>query len=678
MEAWIEQIIDWVKDYPTWSLVLAFLISVSESLAVVGLFVPGFIMMTGMGMLVAAGAIGFWPIVAATVLGAILGDGLSYWLGHYFKDDVRRFWPFSRYPASLEVGVRFFDRWGPMSVVFGRFVGPVRPIIPVVAGMMGMTPARFTVWNVVSALLWAPLTIIPGILLAASVKLAAETTVRLAIVILVLVGAIWLAGWLVGKAFQLISPRASTWVQALLRWGEVHPKIGEVARALADPGHPDARTLTTLAGLLTLGVALFGVATGLTVLGAGNLRINQTALDLAQSLSSPVADHLMLGLSRLADLPVMVALIVAVYAYERLRRGGRQVNYWLAAGGFALLAPPLLQVLTRVPRPDLDPIIHAGVEMATSFGHLTPWAFPSSHVLRATVIFGFLAVALARTLPPAWRGIPYTTAAVLVTAVAVARVYLGVEWLSGVLATIALGLIWVAALGLAFRRHTAEDPLLAGLWPVAIGTLILALSIQSWMRHDTDLTAHRPSPSPVVVSAELWRSDLWQTLALRREDIWQRDNQPLDVQYAGTVPALTQALAARGWEPAQTLDWITAISLFSPELPLRELPVAPQVHAGRHESAALVKRLPDGGRLVLRLWATRYRLGETPLWVGNVTAQRKDVILNLFVIPATVQDFKQPRAELEADLTGLPGLTWEPRPAAVLIEGAAGPDAAQP
>jgi membrane protein DedA with SNARE-associated domain/membrane-associated phospholipid phosphatase len=667
METLIAQVVDWVKDNPNWSLAAVFLISVSESLAVVGLVVPGVMMMGVMGALIAAGAIGFWPVVIAAVLGAIVGDGLSFWLGHYFKNDIRRYWPFSRYPETLNFGVRFFDKYGSLSIVFGRFVGPVRPVIPVVAGMMGMTPARFTVANVVSALFWAPAYILPGILVGASVKLAAETTVRLAIVLLGLLGAIWLSAWLVGGAFRLISPHASAWVQALLRWGELHPKAGELARALADPNHPDARTLTALAGVLTLGVALFGLATGLTVLGAGELWVNRAALDLAQSLSSPLADHLMLALSRVADLPVIITLILVVYAYERLRRGGRQVNYWLAAGGFALIAPPLLQVLLRVPRPDLDLATEAGVTLAATFGPLTPWAFPSGHVLRATVVFGFLAVALARTLAPAWRGLPYIASAALVTAVAVARVYLGVEWLSGVLATIALGLMWVAALGLAFRRHTADEPLFAGLWPVAVASLTLAVSAQTWLRHDTDLAAHRPTPAPIAASVEDWRSHLWQTQALRREDVWQRENQPLDIQYAGSPEALIAALAARGWEPAERLDLTTSLKLFSPDLPLQDLPVAPQVHAGRHEAVALVKRLPDGGRLVLRLWATRYLLGGTPLWTGNVTAQRKDLVLNLFVIPATVQEFTRPRAELERDLAALPGVVSEPRDKVLLI-----------
>jgi membrane protein DedA with SNARE-associated domain/membrane-associated phospholipid phosphatase len=663
MEALLAQAIDWVKDNPNWSLMWVFLISISESLAVVGLFVPGVLMMGTMGALIAAGAIGFWPVVIAAVLGAIVGDGLSFWLGHYFKDGIRRIWPFNRYPETLNFGVRFFEKYGSLSIVFGRFVGPVRPVIPVVAGMMGMTPTRFTLANVISALLWAPAYILPGILVGASMQLAAESAVRLAIVLLGLLGAVWLAGWLVWRGFRLVSPRASTWVQALLHWSEVHPKAGEVARALADPDHPDARALTALAGVLTFGVALFGLATGLTVLGANALSINRTALDLAQSLYSPVADHLMLGLSRLADIPVMLALVVAIFLYQRLRHGGRQSNYWLAASAFALIAPFLLQVLLQVPRPEL------GAHLAAALGDVSPWAFPSSHVLRATVIYGFLAVVLARSVPPTWRVLPYIAAAVLVTSVALARLYLGVEWLTGVLATVALGLVWVAALGLAFRRHSAADPTLIGLWPVAAATFVVALSVQSWLRPTLDLEAYRPTPTPIAVTAQTWRDDLWRTLPQRRGDIWQRAVQPLNIQFAGDPQGLTAALTSQGWTQAKPLDLMNALELFSPDLPLAELPVPPQVHAGRHETLALTRALDDGGRLVLRLWATPYHIGpgSIPLWIGNVTSQRKDVVLDLLAIPATTPQFTAPREALKRDLTAAPGVAVDTRDQTLLV-----------
>ena len=143
------------------------------------------------------------------------------------------------------------------------------------------------------------------------------------------------------------------------------------------------------------------------------------------------------------------------------------------------------------------PALSWAPHLAAALGDVSPWAFPSSHVLRATVIYGFLAVVLARSVPPTWRVLPYITAAVLVTAVALARLYLGVEWFTGVLATVALGLVWVAALGLAFRRHSAADPTLIGLWPVAAATFVLALSVHTWLRPPLDLDAYRPMPAPI-------------------------------------------------------------------------------------------------------------------------------------------------------------------------------------
>ena len=42
-----------------------------------------------------------------------------------------------KHPATLERGVSFFNRYGGKSVALGRYVGPVRAIIPLVAGLLG-------------------------------------------------------------------------------------------------------------------------------------------------------------------------------------------------------------------------------------------------------------------------------------------------------------------------------------------------------------------------------------------------------------------------------------------------------------------------------------------------------------------------------------------------------------
>jgi undecaprenyl-diphosphatase len=620
----LKDVLAWVSANPQWAHVTVFLIALAESLAVVGMVVPGVIMMLGAGALIAAGALDFWPVCAWAVAGAVVGDSLSYWAGRRFQDRLRRLWPLSRYPGSLQSGERFFARYGGKSVAFGRFVGPVRAVIPLVAGMMGMTPGRFLTANVLSALAWAPAYLLPGIVFGASLELAAEAAVRLVILSLSLVLGLWLLTWIVHRLFVLYSPRAGRWVEGLLRWAEVHPRMGEIARALADPHHPDAATLAALAGLLLLATSLFALLAGTAVAEAPDLAVNRLVLDLAISLRSPAADHLMAAASRLADLTVILPLALSVYAWLVLHRQRRQANYWLAAMAFGLFAAPLLKWLVQVPRPDIG------------LAGLSPWAFPSSHTLRATVTFGFLAVSLTGTMRLPWRWVPYALAASLVAAVAISRLYFGAHWLTDVLGSLTLGLAWVAALGLSFRRHTQPTGSWTGLVGLATAALVVPFALSSLLFHDRDLDLYQPFREEVRITETEWRQSGWQRLSRQREDLRGADGHPLSLQYAGDPEALERLLSHQGWQPASRLSPGNAMRLLSPSLPLEELPVIPHVHDGHHEDLAMVSPAGEGRRLVLRLWSTPYRVdGRGPLWVGNVTAQHKRVILGMLAVPST-------------------------------------------
>ncbi|MGD8617175.1 MAG: DedA family protein, partial [Gammaproteobacteria bacterium] len=151
MSGLFEQVLSWVSLHPVWAGIIVFLVAMAESLAIVGVLVPGVAMMFGVGALISAGALEFWPTVAWAVAGAVLGDGLSFFLGRHFQDHLPGLWPFSRHPEMLQRGIDFFQRYGGKSVVFGRFVGPVRAVIPLVAGMLRMPPGRFLAANVASA-----------------------------------------------------------------------------------------------------------------------------------------------------------------------------------------------------------------------------------------------------------------------------------------------------------------------------------------------------------------------------------------------------------------------------------------------------------------------------------------------------------------------------------------------
>ncbi len=644
MTEYLNQLLAWVSLHPHWAGIAIFLVAMGESLAIVGLLVPGVILMFGIGALISIEALAFWPTCAWAVAGAVAGDGLSFFLGRHFRDRIRAFWPFSKHPQSLERGEVFFQRYGGKSVAIGRFFGPVRAVIPLVAGMMGMPVSRFVAANVASAVAWAPAYLLPGMVLGASLELASEVAFRLVLLLLILLALLWFVIWLIKRVFRLVHPHATAWLQALLNWGELHPKLGEIAAALANPTHPESKGLAVLATLLIATTALSGLILG--AVGGGNpfSGVDQAVFEALQSLRTPWADHLMVHFSRLGDYQVLIPLILGMVAFLAWQRHWRTIGYWLAAAAFAFATAPLLKQGFRIPRPDLD---------ITGLGS---YAFPSGHVLRATVIYGFLSVMIARALSPRFRWLPYTVAGTLITAVAIARPYLGAHWLSDVLASLSLGLVWVALLGIAYHRHTAMETRWRSLTLSGLLLLGLAFGIHGARSHALELARYTPARTESVLSLQAWWSgEGWTSLPLQRDDVRGRHDHPLQIQYAGSLGTLTTALEGQGWQLATMLDWDNALRLLSPSLNLAELPLLPQVHDGRHEARVLSKQLSEHQRLVLRLWPADRMLtpGELKLWIGSISSQHQAYLLKLLTFAETDPDFHAPFERLQQDVQGL-------------------------
>lgn len=204
----LQQLLDWIALHPLWAGVAIFAIAMGESLAIIGMLIPGAAMMIGFGALISTGTLEFWPTCGWAIAGAIVGDGLSFMLGHYYQDRLPQLWLFRKYPQSLEKGIQFFQQYGGKSVIIGRFVGPTRAIIPMVAGMLGMPANRFLAANIISALAWAPLYLLPGMVLGASLELASEVIIRLVILLLLFIMLIW--G--IKQLFLFLYPRATPWV----------------------------------------------------------------------------------------------------------------------------------------------------------------------------------------------------------------------------------------------------------------------------------------------------------------------------------------------------------------------------------------------------------------------------------------------------------------------------------
>jgi membrane protein DedA with SNARE-associated domain len=145
---------------------VTFLLAFGESLAVFSLVLPATAALVGIGGLLGAARLPFWPIVCSAVMGGFLGDWASYAIGYHFKDRIASVWPLSRHPTLLPRARELFRRWGVFGVFLGRFTGPLRAVVPLAAGIGAMPLMPFQIANFTSAVIWAVGLLAPGMIIS--------------------------------------------------------------------------------------------------------------------------------------------------------------------------------------------------------------------------------------------------------------------------------------------------------------------------------------------------------------------------------------------------------------------------------------------------------------------------------------------------------------------------------
>ncbi|MCF6193114.1 MAG: DedA family protein, partial [Kangiellaceae bacterium] len=164
MQAFAESILATIQQHSEWAWLIVFIIAFAESMAIIGLLIPGWALLLGVGTLIGTDVLEFLPIVISAYFGAVIGEYLSFYVGYHYHDQILK-WRFVATHQKLIDRTRdFFEKHGAMGVFIGRFIGPIRAVIPLIAGVAEMPKRTFFWVNLTSGLIWAPLYLIPGIL----------------------------------------------------------------------------------------------------------------------------------------------------------------------------------------------------------------------------------------------------------------------------------------------------------------------------------------------------------------------------------------------------------------------------------------------------------------------------------------------------------------------------------
>ena len=627
LEGYLQPIATFVAHHSVLGSVLVFLLALSESLPVIGAVSPGTATILAISAMAGLGYIPVWMVLVAALLGAIAGDGLSYWFGRHYRARALGIWPMRRFPHLIASSEAFFTQHGAKSIAIARFTPVVRAFVPLIAGISGMPPTRFYFANIASAIVWAFSHIVPAAAAGASLAVIHQISGRLLAALVALVVTATLLTILMRRGLRWGSA-ALTLVQrsAHAAFERRQGRTAEIIRDLTRPNNAAAREVTWLGLILAIALALiFNLIEG--VFAPGQLtRANQALTTLVGGWRTEWGDSVMVAITAFGDTPVtaFVALVADVWLYGM---GDRRLYLGLIA---AVAATMIFVIGLKATLPLF--------QLTALYRGADAFNLPGGHSAFAATLYGILGWICSRDLERPWKTFVVAGMATVVAAITSSRIYLQVYRPSDVATGLIFGFAITATFALAFRRDDMQRLKPLRLLAVAIVVLLTVGFWHAAATHAIGLKLYARRMTSFAMSEVEWRQTGWRELPAYRVDLVGEHEDPIILQWSGSVGSLRSALVAYGWQSAVSLDLATASAYLKSDTPPIGLPVLPSLNDGRPPVATFVRAgTTSNDRDILHVWSSTLVLGDrgdTPVLVVEIVRDHISHLLTFMTVPS--------------------------------------------
>ena len=607
---YIQPLIYWLHAHPEWAIVFTFAISFSESLAIIGSIVPGSVTMTGIGILAGSGVIPIPITLFAAFLGAIAGDGVSYILGYFYSDKLQTMWPFARYPQWIEYGKSYFEKHGGKSILIGRFIGPLRSIIPVIAGMMRMSHWRFYIANIISAILWSILYMSPGVVLgAASSELPPETATKLFLLVLVVLGIIWLITILFKVTIiqvhrYLYATLHQFWLTALKK-----PYIGKFLRIIT-PAHETNHYPTAMLYLTSIILGISWLALTIFVYEQNMIQsINVPWCTAIQSLRSNTFDSPFIYLFQFKNVLPLSVLALSIGIFIISSKNWRLLIYYICM----LLSVELILMMCRYwihsPHPTGIFLIEEG------------FSYPAFHLTFLTTLLVSVLFYTYSYNAPRLNASMGITVTVLLLLIGFGEMLLGDYWLTDILGAYGLGILIVLNFWILYRRKPfSQHQNTAIFLSFCLIFTMLSVFLTYQTSYETTYINHQPFFKQYKTTQKTWWSQKKPLLPLFQKDRFGHPIHVFNIQYAGSLEHFRAILIKNGWSKNQETFYKALL-----KYPIsKDMALIPQLYLNRKPSLILHHANTEKNeQLIIRIWRSNYYLEDTAqnIWIGTIYQQ---------------------------------------------------------
>lgn len=600
----------YVQLHPTMGMVFAFFAAFLESLPVLGLIIPGTIVMTAVGAMIGAGWLPGYITLCIAILGAFLGDIIGFSIGYIFKDKLRQIWPFKQYPKIIAYSSDFITKHGGKSILIGRFVGASRSAVPMVAGLLHLSWIRFLIAAFPTAIVWTIVYTLPGILFGAfSLDIPSKLLTEYLIIGLIILSLLWLSYWLIQRFFNKIYTYYHSKMQQYWHFIQRHSRHGLV-NMIANQQDINSHLQLNRCFLLLICLLLFVMIAINVYLKTALFSINLPLFNFAQSLRIYHLNSFFVIITLMGS-PQSAALVgIGLSGLLAIAKQWRASLHLLAATFMAFFAVTTFKWLQFNPRP-------SGFMLTSPSS-----SFPSGHTTISLVVFGLLTFFTAQYFKN-YRGMIYAITSIFITLVGISRLYLGAHWFLDVLGGVFLGLTLLLLIIVSYQRlpkPTSALHLHSVYW-LCLSFLLTACvwSVNIYHNYQKNLYSTMPFQQKTVLALTDWWQNPHNYVPLYRNNRFGYPIQPLNIEWAGNLDHIKNRLLANDWKlitrDNHVKDTIQRLSSLKPQyhLPLFEL-------LYRNEPPALIMYKPttdDTMIYVIRLWDSHIELNnKTPLWIG--------------------------------------------------------------